>query len=160
MAFIHGKGSALALRDATNTWRDVSAYLAEVSVPFKADAAETTTFGKNAKTFIAGLRDTSMTFRGYWDATATTGIDAILTGLLGTMPTTGLYGSSVSVNGMVQFGPAGTGASTNGRYNMDAILTDYTIGSPVGGVVAVSGSFQISGLPTHDSLALVVSGTA
>ena len=53
MAFIHGKGTSVVYFDTT----DFSSYLTNVDMTKTADVAETTTFGNDNKTYIAGEKD-------------------------------------------------------------------------------------------------------
>ncbi len=159
MAFVHGKNTAISIRDSANTWRDMSVFLQEVSAPFKIDTPETTHFALGAKTYIAGLRDGSVSVKGMYDSTATTGPDVLFSGLLGTVPTTGIAGTTtVSVNGMIQFAPS-TAASPFVRYCFDAVLSDYSISAPVANVVSFTANFQISGAVTRDATAFVTGTT-
>ncbi len=165
MAFQHGKAGAVLVRDTGNTWRDLSAFLNDAQTPFKVDTAESTTFQKSAKTYLVGLRDGTVSLKGYWDPTATTGPDVVLAALVGAPPTTGLYGGAtsgvagtVSAMGQLQYGPQGE-TTGNVRYCMDVILTEYTTDTPVSGIVTFTATFQISNAPTRDTSAFATAGT-
>lgn len=146
MPFVHGKGAHIRIRDTGGTVRDLSAYVDEVSFPWKVDPAETTTFGKNSKTYIVGLKDASLSVRGKFDSTATSGPDVVLSGLLGAPP--------AASGTHFQYGPEG---STTGkpRYHGDCILTSYEVSAPVGDVVTFSAEFQVTGDVTRDVSAFV-----
>lgn len=144
MAFVHGKGAAIRIKDSGGTVRDLSTYVDEVSLPFRVDTAETTTYGKNSKTYIVGLRDSTLSMRGKFDSTATSGPDVVLSGLLGNPP---------SASGtQFQYGPEGS-ATGKVRYHGDCILTSYEVSAPVGDVVSFSAEFQITGDVTRDTSA-------
>lgn len=150
MAFYHGKVLQLALRDAGNTWRDFTSYSGEVTLPAKAGIAETTVFGRGAKTFIGGLLEGQVTLKGFYDDTATTGPDFVLASLLGTQPNKGLtvvaQVTSQSNYGQIIVSPGG--ALTGVTCVMDAVLTDYSISAPVNSVISWNASFQLSGATT------------
>ena len=149
MAFVHGKHTQIALRDVNNTWRDMTPFAGEVTLPSKAGVAETTVFGRGAKTYIGGLLEGQLTLKGYFDP-QTNGIDQVLSGLTGTQPTTGLtvVGAVTTQSNYGQFiffpSGVGTGIAAIG----DVVLLDYNITAPVTGVVAVTASFNFSGAPT------------
>lgn len=150
MAFTHGKNSIVGLRDIGNTWRDLSPFSGEVTIPGKAGTAETTVFGKGAKTFIGGLLEGQVTLKGYFDPTATTGPDAILSGLLGTQPTKGMtvvaQVTTQSNYGQFILFPSGVAAGVGAI--ADVVLTDYNVSAPVTGVVSFTASFVLSGATT------------
>ena len=152
MAFTHGKNAQFALRDATNTWRDMTSYVSEVTLPAKAGIAETTVFGKGAKTYIGGLLEGTMTMKGFFDPTATSGPDVVLASLLGTQPTTGMtvvaQVTTQSNYGQFLLCPSGSTAATGITALGDCVITDYSISAPVSGVVAFTASFQLSGATT------------
>lgn len=157
MAFVHGKNAVFALRDASNTWRDMTPYTNEVTLPGKAGIAETTVFGLGAKTFIGGLLEGQLTMKGFFDSTATTGEDFVLAGLLGTQPTKGLtvvaQVETQSNYGQFILFPGGYGASTNIAAIGDAVITDYSLSAPVNNVVSFTATFNLSGAtPASDSM--------
>ena len=118
-----------------------------VTVPRKIDTADSTTFGVsgNAKTYLTGLVDGTISIAGKFDATATTGIDTILAGILG---------QDTPVNFEYQASNAAASA-TNPRWSGSCILTDYSLSLPVGGVVAFMASRVSSYMNGH---VLVVDG--
>lgn len=127
MAKHHGKDSTFEI-DAV----ELTTYLDSISMPESVDVAETSTLGQDAKTYIEGMSSGTISISGRWDETATTGPDAVLSGLKGGGAVTFVYG------------PAGdaTGAVT---YTGEAILTGYSRTSPIGDVVAFTADFQITG---------------
>ena len=147
MAFTHGKNAVFALRDVTNTWRDMTPYVSEVGLPGKAGIAETTVFGKGAKTYIGGLLEGQMSVKGFFDPTATTGPDFVFNGLLGSQPSTGLtvvaQVTTQSNYGQFLLFPSGVAAGVGALG--DVVITDYSVTSPVSGVVAFTATFQLSG---------------
>jgi hypothetical protein len=164
-AFIHGKRAVLALRDAGNTWRDLTPFLTEAGFPGKAGIAETTVFGLGAKTFIGGLLEGQVTMKGFVDFVgnpdavipSTPGIDDVLAGLLGTQPDKGLtvvaQVSTQSNLGQILFLPGGEAVSTT-NYGLiaDLVITDYSTTAPVNNVVAITSTFNLSGATPAEDL--------
>lgn len=125
MAFVHGKDSYFKVAST-----DLSAYLNSISVSRSADTAETTTFSSGTKTFIAGLKDATITLSGMFDAT----VYSTIAGWLGTSQTW-------------EYGPAG---STNGRVKVSGsgIITAVEMASSVGEAVTANITIQVSGAVT------------
>jgi hypothetical protein len=128
MAFKHGKNAVFKVDNSSGSITDISAYAKEVSLPRKVDTAETTTYGKDSKTYIVGLKDGTVSVSGMWDAT----LDAHLAGILG-------QDASVTF----EYGPAGS-ATGAVKFTGEAFLTSYETSSPVGDVVTFSAEFQCS----------------
>lgn len=121
MAFVHGKG-AVVLHGLT----DASGYFNSLDVELSVDPAETTTFGKNAKTFIPGLKDGKVSLGGLFDVA----IDAVLSAAIGAST-----GDAVTV--------APQALALGGRvWVCSSRSTSYKSSVPVGGVVAASMSIQ------------------
>lgn len=125
MAFVHGKDSYFKVAST-----DLSAYLNSISVSRSADTAETTTFSSGTKTFIAGLKDATITLSGMFDAT----VYSTIAGWLGTSQTW-------------EYGPAGNG---NGKVKVSGsgIVTAVEMASAVGEAVTANITVQVSGAVT------------
>lgn len=132
MAFVHGKSADFRIDDSGGTLRDISAFCDSVDFPATADTAEVTTFGSSSKAYVAGLKDSTLSISGSWDATA----DGYLAGIVG------------AAAGSFQYGPAGT---TNGniKYTGECICTSYQVSAPVGDKVTFSAEFQVTGAITR-----------
>ena len=133
MAFTHGKDSVFKLDNASGSLTDISTYVNNVDFPESADVSETTTLGADNKTYIAGLKDATISIAGLWDATA----DAIFGAVVGQSATLSY-----------EYSPEGT-ASGKIKYTGEAILTSYAISSPVGEAVGYSADLQVSGAVTR-----------
>lgn len=131
MAFVHGSKSNFQI----NT-KDISTYVDNVDFTNTVDTAETSTFGSVAKSYIGGLSDGTFSIGGKWDPTATTGPDAVLDGLVGAAASAFIYGPQGTTTGFV-------------KYSGNAILTQYKVTSPIGGVVTFTADFQITGAITR-----------
>jgi hypothetical protein len=129
MAFVHGKDSVFKLDNSGGSLTDISTYVNSVDFPQTADVAETTTLGDGSKTYIVGLKDSTISLAGLWDSTAD-----------------GIFGAVVGQSATLSFeySPEGTTAG-NVKYTGEAILTSYAKNSPVGDVVSYSADFQVSG---------------
>ena len=133
MAFTHGKDSVFKLDNASGSLTDISTYVNNVDFPETADVSETTTLDADNKTYIAGLKDATISLSGLWDSTA----DAIFGAVVGQSATLSY-----------EYSPEGT-ASGKVKYTGEAILTSYAISSPVGDAVGYSADLQVSGAVTR-----------
>ena len=133
MAFTHGKDSVFKLDNSGGSLTDISTYVNNVDFPETADVSETTTLGADNKTYIAGLKDATISLSGLWDATA----DAIFGAVVGQSATLSY-----------EYSPEGT-ATGKIKYTGEAILTSYAISSPVGDAVGYSADLQVSGAVTR-----------
>jgi len=133
MAFVHGKDSVFKLDNSGGTLTDISSYVNNVDFPETADVSETTTLGADNKTYIAGLKDATISLSGLWDSTA----DAIFGAVVGQSATLSF-----------EYSPEGT-TGGNVKYEGEAILTSYAISSPVGDAVGYSADLQVSGAITR-----------
>lgn len=116
--FTHGKDTKVFANGY-----DLSTFLSSVSVSGEADTAETSTLGTTAKTYIAGLRDATITADGFFSSEVG-GSDERLAAQLGTSVvfTVVLSADAVGAHG----------------YGMTAIETSYEAGAEIGGATAVS----------------------
>ena len=129
--FAHGKSTDFAIDDTGGSSRNISNTLTDVSFPQTIDTAETTAFGSSNKSYIVGLKDTTISVSGIWDAT----VDGYLSG---TEPASRSF----------IFGPAGS-TGGNVKYTGEAIMTNYSQSNPVGDVVTFSADFQVTGAVTR-----------
>jgi predicted secreted protein len=129
--FVHGKSTDFELDDTGGTSRSLSNVLTSVDFPETIDTAESTAFGSTSKSYLVGLRDSTISVSGLWDAT----VDGYI---IGTEPASRTF----------IFGPAG---STGGyvKYTGEAILTNYSVSAPVADVVTFSLDLQVTGNVTR-----------
>ena len=135
MAFEPGKGQVFKIDNAAGSLQDVSTYLTDIDFPEEADTEETTTLGKNAKTYLVTLTDATISVEGKWDATA----DAIFAGIVGHATTK-----------TFEYGPQG-GTAGKVRYTGECICTKYQLKGSVGGVEEFTAEFQCSDTVTRDT---------
>lgn len=119
MTFRHGKNTKVLLNQY-----DISAYLSEASPSESIETAETTAYGQNAKTYIVGLRDSTLSMSGFFDGSADA-VDEIISGALQTAEEN------------ITFAPEGLSAGSR-VVTMTSLGTSYEISSPVADVVSVS----------------------
>ena len=129
--FAHGKSTDFAIDDTGGSSRNISDTLTDVSFPQTIDTAETTAFGSSNKSYIVGLKDTTISVSGIWDAT----VDGYISG---TEPASRSF----------IYGPAGS-TSGNVKYTGEAIMTNYSQSNPVGDVVTFTADFQVTGAVTR-----------
>lgn len=132
MAFTHGKNARLWI----DQW-ELTSYFNEFTMAAKAGVADATVFGKGAKSYIGGLKEGTISAKGFYDAGASANDQELAQAL----------GRQTNMN--VSLTPTGkTAAGTRGIIAY-AAETDYSIMNPVDNVVAVSFSAQAdSGLST------------
>lgn len=131
MAFVHGKGSVFTIAS-----KELTSYLDSVELNISGDTAESTTLGATAKSYLAGVPDSTISISGKYDSTATTGPDAVLQGLVGS-----------DTASAFEYGPEG-GDTGDVKYSGDCFMTGYKVTSPVGDVVAFTADFQCTGAIT------------
>ena len=133
MPFVHGRLTDFRVDNSGGTLTDISAYCDSVDFPQTVETAETTTFGDASKDYIVGLKDSTISIGGKWDAL----LDAVLAPILG-------QAASVSF----QYGPAGS-TLTNVKYTGECFCTSYQVAGAVGDVVTFSAEFQVTGNVTR-----------
>jgi len=120
MAFKHGKDTKVYINSS-----DYSSYFNNVDANRTSDTAETTTFGKSNKEYIAGDKDGTIGLTGLWDATA----DGVLQPLL--------------AGADLDFAMGIDGLDTGDRATFGiGNFTNYAVSSPVGEAVATSLDLQ------------------
>ncbi len=133
MPFVHGKSTDFRLDNSGGTLTDISSYLDNVSFPQPIETAETTVFGQASKTYIVGLKDSSISLSGKWDSTLDAQIAAVV-------------GQSATLS--FQYGPAGTTVG-NIKYTGECFVTSYDVTNAVGDVVTFSVELQVTGAVTR-----------
>ena len=129
--FVHGKSTDFELDDTGGTSRSLSNVLTSVDFPETIDTAESTAFGSTSKSYLVGLRDSTISVSGLWDAT----VDGYI---IGTEPASRTF----------IFGPAGS-TGGNVKYTGEAILTNYSVSAPVSDTVTFSLDLQVTGNVTR-----------
>ena len=137
MAFIHGKNAFIQLDNSSGVLTDLSSISNEVSFSLSIDTAETSVFGINAKQYITGQNDATISLSGLFDATSATVIEGTIDALI----------ASTIASASLVFGPEGNAAGKK-KYTQEVIVTSYEISAPVGDVVSLSVEFQRTGATT------------
>ena len=116
---------------------NLSTSLASVELPIEIDEQETTAFGSEWRTRIAGLKSGSITLEFHQDFAAGA-LDSILWPLLGTNATVTVVPTSGTVN------------SSNPSYSGTFLVSQYTpYASTVGDLATVGITWQLSGALTR-----------
>lgn len=123
--FAHGKATSVYLGAI-----DLSGYLDSMSLAADADSAETTTFHATWKRIVTGTIGAKVDYSGLYDPTE------LQLGQLITSETPGV----------LTYCPAGDIAIGDRARLVSARETQFTNGSPVGGVVNLKGSFTAEGV--------------
>ena len=139
MAFVHGKSSYFEIDNVGGTPTDISAFCEEVSMSRDIETAEVTTFGDDAKEYITGLTDATISLSGKFDAGNASAIDPILSGILG---------SASTVSWAYRISDAAVG-TTNPEYQGEGIVTSYEVSGTVGDAVTFSAEIQCTGAITR-----------
>lgn len=117
-----------------------SSSIAAVTLDITADEQETTSFGNDYRTRIAGLRDASLTLDFHQDFGAAS-VDATLFPLLGSA-----IGFSIKPT-------SGTVTATNPSYSGTAIVTSYQpFANSVGDLATLSVTWPVSGAVTRGTV--------
>lgn len=127
MAFRHGKNTAVWFNGA-----NLTTYFNEASISTDVEVAETTAFGNDAKTYIAGLKDGTFSMSGMFDG-AQGAVDQTLSSVIAAADSDAI---TVAPDGAVAGRRSVSGAARE---------TSYEISSPVGDVVSVSMESQATG---------------
>lgn len=136
MAFSHGSKAKVYLDNGAGTLTDITAYVSSASLELVRDTAETTTLGLGTKTYVAGLRDATVSLEGRYDPA----IDQLLADDLGDSTNTKT----------LQYDPQGTGAGLP-RYTVETWVTRYSIETGVDDVAAISAELQCTGAVTRST---------
>ena len=116
---------------------DFSTNLNSVELAQEADDLETTAFGQGWRTRIGGLKNATLTLNFMQDFGAGS-VDATLNPLLGSIATVTIKPTS------------GTATATNPRYEMLALVTQYSpFASSVGDIATLSVTFPVTGTVTR-----------
>ena len=137
MAFSHGKNAVVQLDNGAGALTAITAYLSKASLERMRDTAETTVFGLNDKTYIAGLKDASFSGEGNFDPA----LDLILHDDIGDNTNTKT----------LQYDPQG---STSGlpRYSVECWPTKYSIDTDIGEKGQCSFELQCTGVVTRTTV--------
>ena len=133
MAFVHGKGGVFIIDNAAGSPTTLTAYVDQWSISQSVETADTTTMGAEAKTYVSGRSDATVSVSGLYDSTASTGPDVTLNGLVG-LETTSTF----------ELGPEG-GTAGKIKYSGECFLTGYEITVMTSDVSKFTADFQVTG---------------
>jgi len=140
LAFDHGKGAVFYIDDGDGpALRDISSFVSSADFNRDIDVPESTVYGQDDRTYIPGLRGATLSISGFWDSTATTGIDHILDQIaIKTVTSTFIYGPQGDTTGDL-------------IYTGECLMTSYSISAPVDGIVSFTADFQVTGAVVRDT---------
>jgi len=133
----HGKNAVVQLDNGAGTLTDITSYLSKASLERMRETAETTVFGLNDKTFVAGLKEASFSGEGNFDPA----LDLILSDDIGDDTNTKT----------LQYDPQG---STSGlpRYSVECWVEKYSIDTSVGEKGQCSFDLKCTGAVTRSTV--------
>lgn len=132
--FAHGKNVSIFINQY-----DFSTYFNDVSASSMVETAEVSAFGSNAKEYIVGLTDGTVSLSGMFDG-STTGTDTVFSSVLG---------SSTKQNVIVAPSGHSNGATA---IVLEADDTSYEVSGAVADVVQTSAEFQSSDGVEHGKI--------
>jgi hypothetical protein len=124
MTFVQGKDVVVSLDGD-----DLSVYCNKVDMEREAESLDTTTFGRDSKTYVGGLKDGKVSLEGIYDSSAT-GPRGIIEPLLGT-----------TVELIYQPEGSGTGKPTK---TVDVVVEKYKESTEVAGMIKWTADLQCS----------------
>jgi hypothetical protein len=133
MAVSHGKKTKVFLDDSGGSRVEITSYMSQAALNTMRDTAETTVFGNEDKTYVAGVRDRTFSGSGNFDPA----LDAILFAALGT-----------DVTKTLEYAPQGDGSGLL-KYSFEALVTSYDIEGDTGSKVGCSFELQGTGAVTR-----------
>ena len=134
MAFSHGSKAKFKLADSADTLTDISTYLDSVDMEGTVDTAETSTYGTDSKTHLAGMIGRRMNLSGMYDPT----IDALISGILGPFSNPKAF----------EYDPQGIATGTP-KFTGNAIVASYKVTSPLKDVVKFALVLEVTGVVTR-----------
>lgn len=137
MAFVHGKGGVFKVDDSAGVLQTLTTYVDQWSISNSVDMAETTTMGSEAKTYLSGQSDATISVSGFFDSTASTGPHVVLFGLIGK-----------ETSSTFELGPEG-GTSGKVKVTGECFLTGYEITVAGGDASKFTADFQATGAITN-----------
>ena len=113
---------------------DLSAHFRSGSISGEAGVEDGTTWGDNSHEYVPTLLDHAASFSGFFDGTATTGLDALLAAALG--------GNDAPIMAWL---PNGGATAGDRGYGIVADVTSYEVNDEVDGLIEVSAEVQGNG---------------
>jgi len=124
MANVHGKDTTFSLDNTSDSPTDISAYVDTSSLQRAIELADTTAYGDEDRTFIAGLATASIPIGGPWDSA----LDAVM-------------GTSTQMKVDRDFSYVFGGVT----YTGDCFVENYTVDNPLADKVTWSATLRITG---------------
>jgi hypothetical protein len=141
VAFEHGKSGFFQLDNNAGTLTDLTGFINNVDFPRDVDTPESTVFGVDDRTYIAGLRGATISISGFWDG-ASSQVDEVIEGVIA--------GANAATSKTFEYGPGG-GVTGDVRYTGECFPTSYAVSHPVDGIVSFTLDLQITGAVTRNT---------
>ena len=119
--FRHGKKTAVLL-DAYN----LSAYLNEASTSSGLETSETTAFGLDSKTYVAALKDATISLSGMFESSTTAGLDPVMASIVASNTDNVV---TILPEGMIDGSRALIAAAQETSYEITAAVADVVTAS-------------------------------
>ena len=140
---IRCKFASVRLEDITGTWFGLSPHGNNVDISYSADDCETTAFGDNTHTNLAGLMNYSITFSGWWAGSGTATAASLVNELVG-----------ASRGSVIQINPGGS-AATSPAYAACVNVSSMDSGFPVDNIATMN----FTATPRAGSLTMLTDGS-
>lgn len=137
MPAAHGKQAVVQLDNGAGTLTAITAFLSKASLERMRETAETTVFGLNDKTYVAGMKDATFSGEGNFDGA----LDLILSDDIGDNAATKT----------LQYDPQGSTAGLP-RYSVECWVTKYSIDTDTGEKGSCSFELQCTGVVTRTTV--------
>jgi hypothetical protein len=140
MATVHymSTASVFTLADSAAQVRDISADITSIDgLPGEREMQDHTALGDTGRKHLPGLDNVTITLEGFFDDTASTGSDTVLSGLR-------TFATNASA---FVFAPVGTG-STKRKFSGVCWVADYVVGTKVGELVPFKATLVVDGSVT------------
>jgi|SRR5579859_4236565 len=125
-------GYAALVKNATNTLATIT----DAELPIASEMYDTSALnGGRAKTFIAGLYDSTLNLKLNWDASDTNGLIAFQTNILGASPS------------VIAFTFSANGGTNN--YTFNGWIKDLKVHAPVNNKVEADATVQVTGAVSY-----------
>lgn len=131
MAFSTGKDAVVKLDSIAPVLTDISQYLTNFDFPRDRNLPESTTFGKQSRTYLKGLKGAKATLTFNWDPTIVALLD-------------GIYDSNAAVTQTLEYGPQGSAGGAI-KYSCETLVASLSEPSQVDGVLQGTCELTITG---------------
>lgn len=123
---IRCRHGSVRAKNIDGTWFGLSAHGNNVDISYSADDLETTAYGDDTHVNLAGLKNYTITFSGWWAGSGEAAPASLLDELVG-----------ASMGTEIQINPAGSG-STSPAYSGSVNISSIDVGFPVDNIATMN----------------------